>query len=126
MRKILRVSMLVVLAWVGLNAQSLSAQDANTKQTRIEYPDVTIQVKGLACPFCAYGLEKKLKKLDGVKEVYIGLDEGIAQLKVDKGKTVSEEAVKEAIQDAGFTPEKITYSSQKSTSHIPQSHEREA
>ncbi len=124
MRKILGVSMLVILAWMGLNAHALYAQDSKKTRKQIENPDVTIQVKGLACPFCAYGLEKKLRKLDGVQEVYIGLDEGIAQLKLDQGKTVSEEAVKNAVKDAGFTPEKITYTSQKSTSYIPKSRER--
>ena len=30
---------------------------------------VTIKVEGLACPFCAYGIEKHLKKLDAVASV---------------------------------------------------------
>ncbi|HKJ69710.1 MAG TPA: hypothetical protein VKA68_17270, partial [bacterium] len=75
MRKILGVSMIVILAWMGLNVHALYAQSSKKTQKRIENPDITIQVKGLACPFCAYGLEKKLGKLNGVKQVYIGLDE---------------------------------------------------
>ncbi len=116
MRKILGVSMIVILTWMGLNAHALYAQDSEKTQKRLENPDITIQVKGLACPFCAYGLEKKLQKLDGVKQVYIGLDEGIAQIRLEKEKTVSDDAVKKAVRDAGFTPEKITVTSKKNKS----------
>ncbi len=33
--------------------------------------EVHVQVNGLACPFCAYGLEKKLKPLAGVAGVQV-------------------------------------------------------
>ena len=30
----------------------------------VKNPDVIVYVDGLACPFCAYGIEKKLNDLD--------------------------------------------------------------
>ncbi|MGN2393298.1 heavy-metal-associated domain-containing protein, partial [Pelomicrobium sp. G1] len=34
-------------------------------------PSYWLQVDGLACPFCAYGIEKKLRALDGVDKVKV-------------------------------------------------------
>ena len=78
-------------------------------QNKIEYPDVTIVVDGLACPFCAYGLEKKLKKLEGVEALTVDMKEGQVQIKLKEGATVTEEQISEAVTDAGFTVTEITY-----------------
>jgi len=39
-------------------------------------PGVTVKIRvdGPACPFCAYGLEKKLKRVEGVKDLEIDLE----------------------------------------------------
>ena len=56
-------------------APQVRAQD----DKRIEEPDVIIEVGGLACPFCAYGIEKRLKKIDGIAELSVLLEEGTVQ-----------------------------------------------
>ena len=84
-------------------------------QNKIEYPDVTIAVDGLACPFCAYGLEKKLKKLDGVEALTVDMEEGQVQMKLKEGVTVTEEQIYEAVTDAGFTVTEITYPEKEKT-----------
>ena len=66
-----------------------------------------IQVDGLACPFCAYGLEKKLKRLPGITDVHIELKTGRASFDVSSGVLLPE-PVQEAVHDAGFTPRDIT------------------
>lgn len=66
-----------------------------------------IQVDGLACPFCAYGLEKKLKKLPGAKNVEIDLNTGRAAFDVSGGILLPG-PVQGAVRDAGFTPRDIT------------------
>ena len=40
--------------------------------------EVRVQVDGLSCPFCAYGLEKKLRRVDNVAELEIQVGEGRA------------------------------------------------
>ncbi len=40
--------------------------------------EVSVQVDGLSCPFCAYGLEKKLRKVENVARIEIRVDEGRA------------------------------------------------
>lgn len=70
---------------------------------------ITIRVDGLSCPFCAYGLEKKLKRLEGAEQVRIDVDRGVAEITVAQGKTIEESRLKQAVLDAGFTPKEITY-----------------
>lgn len=79
------------------------AQDSSTQ--------ITVRVDGLSCPFCAYGLEKKLKRLEGAEEVRINLDQGLVEIRVTKGKTIEESLLRQAVKDSGFTPRKITYPS---------------
>jgi len=62
-----------------------------------------VQVDGLACPFCAYGLEKKLKALPGASKVHIDLDAGRASFDVS-GAVLMPDPVRDAVRDAGFTP----------------------
>ncbi len=63
---------------------------------------IKIEVKGLSCPFCAYGLEKRLRELPAVQSVDIQLKEGVAVLKFLKEKAPSEQELREAIEKAGF------------------------
>ena len=70
--------------------------------------EVSIRVDGLSCPFCAYSLEKKLKKIDGVGNVKINIDKGVAKLQSKKAESIVFEGLKDAVADAGFTPRKIT------------------
>ncbi len=65
-----------------------------------------VQVDGLACPFCAYGLEKKLKKIPGVANVQIELDTGRASFDVSSGVLLPG-PIQDAVRDAGFTPRDI-------------------
>ena len=60
-------------------------------------------VDGLACPFCAYGIEKKLSAIDGVESTEIDLESGRVIVTLTEGKALSEEAAREAIKDAGFS-----------------------
>lgn len=65
-------------------------------------PRYTVQVDGLACPFCAYGLEKRLRQVEGVKDVRIELEAGQAVIDLADGKELSADAARQAVEDAGF------------------------
>ncbi len=65
-------------------------------------PDVTVGVDGLTCPFCAYGIEKKMLEIEGVSEVAIQLDAGTVELWLNAGAVVSENRIREAVDQAGF------------------------
>ena len=62
-----------------------------------------LRVDGLACPFCAYGIEKKFIQTEGVKTVDIDLQNGLVIVKTTGGKTFTENRLKQIINDAGFT-----------------------
>jgi len=64
---------------------------------------VTLRVDGLACPFCAYGLEKKIKKLEGYKSVEVLINEGKTIMDWHADKTLDLGAIHEAVRKAGFT-----------------------
>ncbi|MBI3291427.1 MAG: cation transporter [Elusimicrobia bacterium] len=62
-----------------------------------------VQVKGLACPFCAYGLEKRLKET-GAEKVNIHVDKGMAEIAFPERHPMKLEQLREAVKKGGFTP----------------------
>ena len=62
-----------------------------------------LKVDGLACPFCAYGIEKKLSTLEGVKRVDVELKKGAVIVTMTEGTALTETQALKAVKDAGFT-----------------------
>ena len=62
-----------------------------------------LRVDGLACPFCAYGIEKKLNAIDGVDEVDIDLNSGLVTVDVIEGTSLNDSQMTKLFNDAGFT-----------------------
>tara|TARA_R110001599_G_C12272072_1_gene661599 strand:+ start:1828 stop:2070 length:243 start_codon:yes stop_codon:yes gene_type:complete len=62
-------------------------------------------VDGLACAYCAYGIEKKIKALEGVNpnSVDVRLNEGLVTFEADTEQPVNEASLKRLVNDAGFT-----------------------
>lgn len=74
-----------------------------------------IQVDGLGCPFCAYGLEKKFKEFKGIKAVSIKIETGDFRFTYPTEKALSMNAVIAQVKKAGYTPKtaKITRANAK-------------
>lgn len=70
---------------------------------------VLIQVKGLSCPFCVQGLEKRLKKLEAVAGVSTSLKNGEAAVQLKPGRTVTEGELRQAVKKAGFTAGQVRF-----------------
>lgn len=62
-----------------------------------------MRVDGLACPYCAYGIEKKLSAIDGVQNLDVDLENGLVSVDVSDGVVLSEADMKQLFNDAGFT-----------------------
>lgn len=60
-------------------------------------------VDGLACPFCAFGIEKRLNKVDGVSAVQVDIGDSVVRVIVQEGKALTEEQARRAVKEAGFT-----------------------
>ncbi len=72
---------------------------------------IIVRVDGASCPFCAFGLEKRLGHLEGVAEVRLEMKAGKVIVTLKRGAKVSEQALRQAVDEAGFTPREITFPS---------------
>ncbi len=61
----------------------------------------TVNVEGMMCQHCVAHVAKALEGIDGVSNVSVSLDAGTAEF--DATDAVTDEAVKAAIEDAGYT-----------------------
>ncbi len=61
-----------------------------------------LQVNGMSCPFCAFGIEKKLRRVEGVQEVEVLLDEGKVRLTFRANNAATLGALEDAVAGAGF------------------------
>jgi len=88
----------------------LLGQTTVKAQSKSDHVYIKIEVNGMACPYCAYGMEKELKKVSGVDNVKIQLKEGLAYIATLKKQKPLKESLALIITNAGFTPGKIEYS----------------
>jgi mercuric ion binding protein len=66
-------------------------------------PTYKVHVAGLACPFCAYGIEKSLSAIDGVARVETHIEDGLVIVEMAEGETLDRAEAAQAVEDAGFT-----------------------
>jgi mercuric ion binding protein len=66
-------------------------------------PVYALAVDGLACPFCAYGIEKKLKAINGVVGLEVDIAKGVVRVTMAEGAKLDEAAARKAVEAAGFT-----------------------
>ncbi|MDQ6987538.1 MAG: heavy metal-associated domain-containing protein [Mariprofundaceae bacterium] len=92
---------LLTIALLSTASVSTVFAQGTTEQT------ATIQVDGLSCPFCTYGLEKNLKKVKGVGSVHIDMKAGKATVLLKTDANVDDQALRKAVEKAGFTPRDI-------------------
>ena len=96
----------LVFSLFFLSVTTINAQENIQKRVYIK-----IEIKGLACPYCAFGMEKQLKKVSGVDDnVTIELKEGLAYISTPLDQKPTKEILEEIITNAGFTPGEIIFS----------------
>lgn len=101
------LSLLLMLILSMATGSTVLAQDQIQEKERIY---IKIQVDGLSCPFCAYGLEKKLKEVKSARDIHIDVKEGYATLNALKENQPGEAELKEIVKKAGFTARSIGFS----------------
>ncbi len=92
---------LVFGQWLPLLAQQTFPPDS--------VQQIIVRVDGASCPFCAFGLEKRLGHLEGVADVRLEMKAGKVIVTLQKGATVSEQALRQAVEEAGFTPREVSF-----------------
>lgn len=63
---------------------------------------LNVKVKGMVCAFCANGLEKKFKKLDGLKSVKVSLKTKLITAKFEGKVPLNNDELKKLIVDSGY------------------------
>jgi len=63
----------------------------------------TLQVDGLGCPFCAYGIEKRLSTIEGVNNVAVDINKGLVVVTMKQNASLAKKQAQQAVTDAGFT-----------------------
>ena len=53
---------------------------------------------------CAYAVRRALRKIDGVENVDVSLNKGLATIRLKPGNTVRPEQFWQTVRDNGFTP----------------------
>lgn len=69
---------------------------------------VQIRVKGMACPFCVYGIEKKLKQVEGVSDVKSDFKQSLITVQPEPDSRPDVKALEQAVKEAGFSVDSIT------------------
>jgi cation transport ATPase len=100
---IVMLTMMLIFSFSGLK---LNAQGKGDKK---EY--LKLEVNGLACPFCAYGLEKKLRNdIKSLENLDINIEKGFVTFGFLKQNKPSKEKLKEIVSDAGFQADTVYFS----------------
>ncbi len=94
MKYILKKLPLIVFALI-MSGYNISAFSAESKYE--------IRADGLACPYCAYGIEKKFMQIKGVKHVDVKLKKGLVLVTGDEQLSLKAPQLKTLFNDAGFT-----------------------
>jgi len=68
-----------------------------------EIEGIQLQVDGLSCPFCALGLDKRLKQRAGLEGIQVHLKQGVTEAALPRGQGLDVGKVRLAVQEAGFT-----------------------
>jgi len=91
-----KIVIIIFAALLVVPAMNMSAQKS--------FDQFEVQVDGLGCPFCAYGLEKKFKEFKGIKKVKIDIETGDFSFAYPAEKALSLDAVTQQVNKAGYTP----------------------
>lgn len=88
----------VVVALLMLGVSNAGADLIEVDQT----------IWGMDCAPCAYGMEKGLKKLDGVKQVKVSLNKGNAIIEFAAENKLTLADIRRVVRAGGFTPKAAT------------------
>lgn len=94
---------LVLVLGLALTAAAPAAEE-KARQPIQSQEARTIQVKilGMSCPFCAYGVQQKLGNLEGVEELDVELETGLATLTMREAADLSNQILRRTVDEAGF------------------------
>lgn len=97
---------------------SQSTVDINNQEVLVMPNEAVVEVFGMVCSFCAYGLEKNLSNLDKINSkkytngVYVDIDNQYLKIAFQPKSQIDYKKIHSLIIDSGFTPN-VIYSIEK-------------
>lgn len=70
--------------------------------------EVQQTVYGMDCAPCAYALEKRVKRLNGVRQANVSLDNGRVHILFDSQHSVTVASIRSAVTESGFSAEEAS------------------
>ncbi len=64
---------------------------------------IRLKVNGMVCPFCAYGLEKRLEEIASIDAVLIRISDGLVQIRTKEDQELTDEVLADAVKKSGFS-----------------------
>lgn len=86
-----RIVLIIVMAGLGTFGSNAQLQKVDQ------------EVFGMDCAPCAYGLERGLKKMDGLQKVRVSLNDGKAYLELSENNILSLKQIQEEVKKNGFS-----------------------
>lgn len=89
-------------------ARAVDAYGADRAATPTGPEEIEMVVTGLSCPFCAYGLEKRLRsEIEDLGDLEMEARTGKVTFRVEDGSELTDERLRKIVNDAGFTAKEI-------------------
>ncbi len=80
-----------------------TAQELLARSEVLTGANVRLKVDGMVCPFCAYGLEKRLQGIASIDAVLIRVSDGLVQIRTKEDQELTDEALTDAVRKSGFS-----------------------
>ena len=98
-----RLGRLAALLTLSMTASAivLQAQEPPTQTMAVAVDSLladatlVLRVDGMSCPFCAYGLEKKLNELQAVDTLVVRVSDGAVAIRLRQGQEISDSVLHE-------------------------------
>lgn len=69
---------------------------------------LVLRVDGMVCSLCAYGAERRLRRVDGVERVHVDLDNHLVIVTLRRGGAVADSTLEREVRRAGFALRGVT------------------
>lgn len=102
-----RIRLIALFFLIIMVSVPLFSQEATKAPIKAQGNQIQAEIDGLSCPFCAYGLEKKLKALPAINKLDIDINKGLIQIYLKDGQKVDKKEINTKVTEAGFTLRKL-------------------
>lgn len=95
----------LVIGWLGVSfVAPSSSEPAATEALPERPPAIVMEVNGMYCSNCGSNVERSLRRLNGVEQVAVHLEEGEAKIWVEAPETLGDTLLQQTVTEAGYEP----------------------